>query len=494
MNRNVNIELLSSTHCFDICIIGGGATGLGIAVDAASRGLRTVLLEKFDFAKGTSSRSTKLIHGGVRYLEQGNLKLVIDALRERGMLMKNAPHLVKKQAFIIPIFHWWQKIYYGLGLKIYDWLSGSLSIGDTKILTKKEVDTMLPMCNNKKLCGGILYYDGQFDDTRLAMHLALTASEYEACILNYFPVVSVLKDNGKVCGVTAIDSFTKISYTIHSKVVINAGGVFSDAIAQLDDVKHTSVIYPSQGIHLVFDRCFLQIDHAIMIPKTKDGRVLFAVPWLNHVIVGTTDTPLQHIDEEPKALKQEIDFILEHMTHYFDKKPKPEDIKSVFAGLRPLVKSKNKLTSAISRDHHIYLSATGLVNIIGGKWTTYRKMAEDVITFVEKKFHMDLGPCKTKDLKIFAYPNETIVEQPKLHPAFHYTKTDIIQAVKNEMAMTLEDIMARRTRMLFLDAKAALSVASVVAEIMANEMGKDQLWINQQVDEFYLLSKNYTYQ
>lgn len=491
MNRNANIELLSSTHCFDICIIGGGATGLGIAVDAASRGLKTILLEKFDFAKGTSSRSTKLIHGGVRYLEQGNLKLVIDALRERGLLMKNAPHLVRKQAFIIPAFHWWQKLYYGLGLKIYDWLSASLGIGDTRILNKEEVEVLLPMLKNQDICGGILYYDGQFDDTRMAIHLAMTAAENGACMLNYFPVLSMMKEDGKISGVSAMDTLSNTYYNIKAKVIINAGGVFSDVISQLDNINHSATISPSQGIHLVFDRSFLQSDHAIMIPKTKDGRVLFAVPWLNHIIVGTTDTPLQNITEEPKALKQEVDFILEHITYYFSKKPKLEDIKSVFAGLRPLVKSKNKITSAISRDHHIYMSDSGLVNIIGGKWTTYRKMAEDVMTFVEKKFLLKSGLCRTQDLKIFAYSNETIVATTSLHPAFDYTEDDIIQAVINEMAMTLEDVMARRTRMLFLNVEAAISIAPKVAGIMANLMDKDQHWINQQVEQFTQVSKNY---
>ena len=491
MDRNNSIEYLSSISTFDICIIGGGATGLGIALDATSRGLKTILLEKYDFAKGTSSRSTKLIHGGVRYLEQGNIKLVMDALRERGILKKNAPHLVKSQAFIIPTYNWWQKFYYGFGLKIYDLLSGSLSFGDTQILSKKDTQSLLPTLENKNLKGGVLYFDGQFDDSRLAIHLAMTASEHGACMLNYFSVDSLIKENEKICGVVATDTFTNVKYTIKSQVVINATGVFSDSITRMDNVKNESMISPSQGIHLVLDKSFLPSEHAIMIPKTKDSRVLFAVPWHEYVIVGTTDTPIETVSEEPKPLKEEIDFILEHATHYLNKKPTYIDVKSVFTGLRPLVKSKNKITSAISRDHQITISTSGLISVIGGKWTTYRKIAEDALKFIGKKFDINIGTCKTQDLKIFEYSNSTNINSPKLHSKFDYTEQDIINAVKHEMCMTVEDALARRTRMLFLDVKAAVETAALVAKIMAKEMGRDEIWVKEQVEKFDLVSKNF---
>ena len=345
MNRQLLIDQLKSTSEFDICIIGGGATGLGIAVDAASRGYKTALFEQYDFAKGTSSRSTKLVHGGVRYLQQGNIKLVMEALKERGLLLKNAPHLVHNQKFIVPNYKWWEKPYYGIGLKIYDWMAGSLGIGPSELLNEEETLALTPTLDPEDLTGAVLYHDGQFDDARLAISLAQTAITHHAVVLNYFPVTALLKEQNNVCGVFVKNSITGKEYEVKSKVVINATGVFTDRILGMDNPDHESLISPSQGIHLVVDKEFLPGDTAIMIPKTDDGRVLFAVPWHDKIVLGTTDTPVEEITIEPIPLKEEIDFILTHIGRYLTKDPQRSDIRSMFAGLTPAGKREIKSNS-----------------------------------------------------------------------------------------------------------------------------------------------------
>ena len=531
MKRNEQITNLKSTKIFDICIIGGGATGLGIAVDAASRGCKTILLEKYDFAKGTSSRSTKLVHGGVRYLQQGNIKLVMEALKERGLLKKNAPHLVKNQSFVIPNYKWWENPFYGIGLKVYDWMAGSLGLGPSKFLSKEETIALAPNLDEEGLRGGVLYHDGQFDDARLAIHLAMTAADHGAVVLNYFSVEDLKKANGIVCGVMAKDELNGQVYEINAKVVINATGIFSDTIVKMDDAAAVPLITHSQGIHLVFDKEFLPADTAIMIPRTDDGRVLFAVPWHNKVIVGTTDTPVSFDSgneaetghalslqtesmSEPVALQQEIDFVMQHIHRYLKKDPSYKDIRSVFAGLRPLVKNNSKVTSAISRDHHISVSESELISITGGKWTTYRKMAEDVMEIAIHKAGLHDKECVTKELRIHGYKENIVYDEPLyyygsdaeaikkiikdnpvsaglIHPSLPYIKAAIIWAVQNEMCMTVEDALARRTRALLLDAKAAIESAPSVAEMMAKEMGKDVSWINNQIKDFNLIAMNY---
>ena len=360
MTRQHHIDHLENFKGpWDVCIIGGGATGLGTAVDAASRGYKTILLEQFDFAKGTSSRSTKLVHGGVRYLQQGNIKLVMDALRERGTLKKNAPHLVKNQSFIVPNYKWWEGPYYGLGLKVYDWMSGSLGLGSSEWLSTEQVLQLAPTLDPEGLRGGVVYHDGQFDDARLAINLAQTAAEQGGTILNYFKVDGFLKQNQKITGVEVSNSLTGKKYEVLCKAVINATGVFSDSVQQLDDPHKKNSITPSQGIHIVLDKEFLPGDAAIMIPNTDDGRVLFAVPWHHKIIIGTTDTLVEKISDEPVALDEEIDFILQHAARYLTKDPSKKDIRSIFAGLRPLVKSTAKKTAEISRDHSVIISESG---------------------------------------------------------------------------------------------------------------------------------------
>jgi len=533
MKRNEQIEKLSSTLEFDICIIGGGATGLGIAVDAASRGCKTLLLEKFDFAKGTSSRSTKLVHGGVRYLQQGNIKLVMEALKERGLLKKNAPHVVKNQSFVIPNYKWWENSFYGIGLKVYDWMAGSLGLGPSQFLNKEETLALAPNLDENGLRGGILYHDGQFDDARLAIHLAMTADDHGAVVLNYMNVDGLMKANEKVCGVMVTDTISGKTFEIRAKAVINATGIFSDTIAKLDDSNAEPMISYSQGIHLVFDKEFLLSDTAIMIPRTDDGRVLFAVPWHNKIIVGTTDTPVSFSNSavetrhalsalslrkthmnEPIALKEEIEFVMQHIHRYLKKDPSFEDVRSIFAGLRPLVKSSSKITSAISRDHHISISDSELISITGGKWTTYRKMAEDVMEIVVHKAGISEKECVTKNLHIHGYRENNNYKAPLyyygtdedsvkalihqdtslgelIHPSLPYIKAEIIWAVRNEMCMTVEDALARRTRALLLDAKAAMESSLSVAQMMAKEMNKDEDWIKDQINIFSLVASNY---
>src|SRR5436190_3370692 len=462
MNRQEQIDKLNSIKEFDICIIGGGATGLGIAVDAASRGCKTILLEIYDFAKGTSSRSTKLVHGGVRYLQQGKIKLVMEALKERGLLKKNAPHLVKNQSFVIPNYKWWENPFYGIGLKVYDWMAGSLGLGPSQFLNKEEILEMAPTLDPEGLRGGVLYHDGQFDDARLAIHLALTAADHGATVINYCSVEGLLKVNDKVCGVRVknmIDASPLLE--IKAKAVINATGVFTDSILKMDDADAESLVTPSQGIHLVFDKEFLPAGNAIMIPKTDDGRVLFAVPWHNKIIVGTTDTPVEHPTEEPVVLEKEIEFIMKHITRYLSKDPSYADIRSMFAGLRPLVKGNTKITAALSRDHHISVSDSELITITGGKWTTYRKMAEDVMEIAMHKAGLPEKECITKTLPIHGYKETKDYNEPLyyygtdkekieamiaidkslgilLHPSLPFIKAEIVWAVQNEMCMTVE--------------------------------------------------------
>jgi glycerol-3-phosphate dehydrogenase len=519
LKRVEMIQRLQATPEWDICIIGGGATGLGIAVDAASRGLKTLLVEKFDFAKGTSSRSTKLVHGGVRYLQQGNIKLVKEALKERGILLNNAPHLVKNQAFIVPNYKWWEGPYYGIGLKVYDWMAGSLGFGPSQFLSKEETLTLAPTLDAEGLRGGVLYHDGQFDDARLAIHLAMTAADHGATMVNYMSVEGLLKANGKVCGVAVKDmsndaSAGSVSSEVKAKVVINATGVFTDSILKMDDAKAETLVTMSQGIHIVLDREFLPSDTAILIPRTNDKRVLFAVPWHNKIIVGTTDTPVNHASSEPVALNEEIDFIIHHIQKYLTRDPDRSDLRSVFAGLRPLVKGQSKNTAALSRDHHIAISDSELITITGGKWTTYRKMAEDVLEIAIHKAGLRETECKTKDLHIHGYKKKTDFNKPlyyygadeegiqliiqnnnslgePIHPLLPFVKAEIIWAVRNEMCVTIEDFLSRRTRALLLDAKATMESAPLVAEIMAKEMQQNNDWIKEQIISFNSIAKNY---
>ena len=503
------------TGFWDFIIVGGGATGLGIAVDSATRGFKTLLLEMDDFSKGTSSRSTKLVHGGIRYLQQGNVTLVLEALRERGLMIQNAPHLVHNQSFIVPNYDWWEGPFYGVGLKVYDMLAGKLGLGPSKNLSQEITRNKLPTIKTEGLKGGVIYYDGQFDDSRLAINLAQTSAENNGVLLNYMKVTGLLKSNDIVNGVTARDMLSGEEYEINSRVVINATGVFADNLLKIDDPGATPIVAPSQGIHLIIDKKFLPGDTAVMVPHTDDGRVLFAVPWHEKVVVGTTDTPVDIPSLEPVAMEEEIEFVLKHAAMYLDVSPTRKDVRSVFAGLRPLVKmGDSKHTASLSRDHTLIVNPSGLVTITGGKWTTYRKMAQDVVDQASIIAGLSPGQCVTENLRIhgwlknfdktdpqyyygsdLASIKKMIKNQPelgeKLHERLPYIKAEVIWAVRQEMAMTVEDVLSRRTRALLLDAQASVEMAPEVARMMAQEAGLDDSWQKQQVQAYTELAQNY---
>ena len=514
MDRDTNLDKIQSFNGqWDIVIIGGGASGLGIAVDASKRGYRTLLLEKNDFGKGTSSRSTKLIHGGVRYLQNGDISLVIESLRERGILKKNAPHLVRDLSFVIPTYDWWSSPFYGIGLKIYDMMAGSLGLGKSLILSKEETIKLIPNVNKKGLRGGVIYHDGQFDDTRMAISLALTANDQNACLINYCEVIGLIKKNNLVTGLEFKDTIKNQTYEIKAKVVINATGVFADKIIKMDQPKSKKLIKPSQGVHIVLEKKFLDSPHAIMIPHTTDGRVLFAVPWKNYVVVGTTDTQITDTLDEPKPLKEEINFILNNASKYMTIKPAKKDIKSVFTGLRPLAATSNKKsTKEVSRSHKINISTTGLISILGGKWTTYRKIAEDAVDASISLGGLRKRNCKTKNLRIHGFRKKVDWDDPlhvygsdsrklksygshkdndSLSKKIFISNSIIHWSVTKEMAMTVEDVLARRTRCLFLDSEESLRIAPQVAKKMAEIMEKDKAWVDEELKKFNTLSKNY---
>ena len=513
----LNILKYSPEKVWDVLVIGGGASGLGAGLDAATRGYQTLLLEQSDFAKGTSSRSTKLVHGGVRYLAQGDISLVLEALHERGLLRQNAPHLVKHQAFIIPNYIWWDGPFYTIGMKVYDMMAGKLGLGPSEHISKEETLKSIPNLSEEGLTGGVIYYDGQFDDARLAINLAQTMVENNGVALNYFEVSNLIKtEEGIVSGVEAIDKETGEKYIIKAKAVINATGVFVDQILQMNEPGAKKIVKPSQGVHVILDKSFLQSDSAIMIPKTSDGRVLFAVPWHGKVVVGTTDTPVNSASLEPRALEEEIDFILTTAAKYLKKNPTRKDVLSIFAGLRPLAApdDENSETKEISRGHKIIVSLSGLVTIIGGKWTTYRKMAEDTIDKAAMIAGLEERKCVTTNMPIHGYVAQVDfsdhlhiygsdkIELQKLqnqnpalgyqfHPDLPYTAVEVVWAVRNEMARTLDDVLARRVRALFLDARVSVEMAPEVAKLMAAELGFDQHWINNQVEEYTKLAKGY---
>jgi glycerol-3-phosphate dehydrogenase len=476
---------------WDIVVAGGGATGVGVAVDAAARGYSVLLLEQHDFGKGASSRSTKLVHGGVRYLEQGNLSLVMEALKERGLLLRNAPHLVRNLGFVVPTYDWWESPFYGIGLKLYNLLAGKYGFGDSRILSKEETLERLPTINPEGLRGGVIYFDGQFDDARLLIDLVTTAWQQGATLLNYAPVTGIVKDDDEfVDGVRFRDLETGEEREALARVVINATGPFADGLRMLADPAVEPMIAPSQGVHLVFDSSFLPGDSAIMVPHTSDGRVMFAIPWLGHTLVGTTDTPVAEAAAEPVAQEQEIEFILHTASLYLARKPTRADILSVFAGIRPLVKADGAAnTAALSRGHVIRIEDSGMITVCGGKWTTYRHMAEDCVNQAATLARLPDRPCVTAGLAIFD-PGE-LPGSESLHPALPYTAADVRRAVRDEMARTVEDVLARRTRALFLNARAAMEMAQPVGELMASELGRDAAWANEQAADFRKMAASY---
>ncbi len=497
-------QLNSSAQPFDIIIIGGGATGLGCAIDSATRGYKTLLIEGCDFTKGTSSKSTKLVHGGVRYLEQGDILMVREALKERGILLKNAQHVAHSLEFVIPVYKWWQKYYYGIGLKVYDLLSGKYSIGKSTLLNKKKVLEKLPNIKPEGLAGGISYFDGQFDDSKLAINMMQTFIDKGGIALNYAYFTDFIKnENGKIEGIHFYDVLGKKNYQLAAKAVINATGVFADEIMHKDNPDALSKILPSQGTHIMLPLDFLPSQSALMIPKTTDGRVLFGIPWNNYLLLGTTDTPVDHISLEPKPLEEEIEFILQNAQAYLNEKPQRSDILSVFAGLRPLFSSTSKVaTKKVSRSHHLEVYISGLVNILGGKWTTYRKMAQDAVSAAAKEGNLTAVTCTTENVLLNGWDKEKETWKQKqiaqdaslglkLHKHYEYTWADVLWSMQFEMAETVEDILARRLRILFYNANDAKQIAPELAIFMAKNANKSQNWEKEQIIAFDEVVNNY---
>jgi len=537
LNRDeVLNRIRSGEQPWDILIIGGGATGMGTALDAASRGYRTLLLEQHDFGKGTSSRSTKLVHGGVRYLQQGDVSMVLEALKERGLMLRNAPHLVRNQSFIIPAYDWWEGPFYTVGLKMYDVMAGKMGLGPSSHISREDTVKALPNIETEGLKGGIIYHDGQFDDARMLISMARTCQEFGGKVINYLKVKGLIKENNLVGGVEATDEVSGEEFLIRAKVVINATGVFADEILKMDMPGAADMIRPSQGIHLVLGEEFLKGHHAIMVPHTSDGRVLFAVPWYNRVVLGTTDTLIDKATLEPRALEEEIDFVLDTAGQYLVKKPGRDDVLSSFAGLRPLAapEGKGKSTKEISRHHKVMVTVSGLISVIGGKWTTYRKMAEDAVDYAIMVGELPENPCITRDVKIHGYTPETddwispmriygshrneienldtamdqdnsrsgtgrsLTEDPAgkgstvwLSESLQIRKSQVIWAARHEMAQSLEDVLARRTRALFLDARESMKIAPESANMLAAELGKEQSWVKVQIEQYQELAMKY---
>jgi glycerol-3-phosphate dehydrogenase len=517
MNRTEMLgRLATRREHWDLLVIGGGATGAGIAVDAAARGHAVLLVEQDDFGKGTSSRSTKLVHGGVRYLQQGNISLVMEALKERGLLRRNAPHLVRDLRFIVPNYDWWEAPFYGIGLKVYDLLAGRYGFGPSRILSREETLRSIPTLRTEGLRGGVQYFDGQFDDARLLINLIQTAAEQGATVLNYMPAVRLTKDaTGLVTGAVLVDRESGEEFVAEAWVTINATGPFADDVRRMDEPGAPAMIAPSQGVHLVLPSSFLSGESAIMVPHTPDGRVLFAIPWHDRTVVGTTDTPIAEPVLEPRPLPEEIEFILETAGHYLDRAPTRADVRSAFAGIRPLVKAgEGTSTAALSRDHTIHISNSGLITIAGGKWTTYRHMAEDCVNQAVTLGQLPERPCPTRELRIHGHHEqaedlgpwaiygsdapaleELLRSRPglerRLHPDLPLEAVQVVWAARREMARTVEDVLARRTRCLLLDARASLAVAPDVAALLAAELERDESWQRRQVEEFRACARGY---
>ncbi len=511
--RTRDLELLQQS--FDVLIIGGGATGLGIAVDAATRGYRTALVEAGDFAQATSSRATKLVHGGVRYLASGQIHLVYEALHERAVMLRNAPHLVQALPFVLPAYKWIDLPFYGIGLKIYDLLSGQSTMGPTSFLNRKETIQRLPNIATKNLCGSIVYHDGQFDDARLALALARTAQDHGAVVLNYVRSRSFIKTGGKITGAIVQDFETGTELIVHAKTVINATGIFVDDLRSQDDPSIPRLLSVSRGTHIVVAAAVLAGETAIMVPKTPDGRVIFAIPWSGRVVIGTTDLAATTVEMEPGHQESEIEYLMETINPYLATPIHRRDILSVFSGLRPLVTGKSSKTSKLSREHHIDSSPTGLITVAGGKWTTYRRMAEDVLNFAIKGGMLPGKPCQTDAVKIHGAPTSGA---PIAGPLFRYgtdaaeierlqqsdpqfaatidaalsfTFAEVVFAVRHEMARTLEDVLSRRMRALLVDAKAAERAAPAVARLMAKELSASPDWAQEQVAAFQTLASTF---
>ncbi len=490
MNRGESLKRTTERiKPWDVVVIGGGATGVGCALDAANRGLEILLVEQDDFGSGTSSRSTKLVHGGVRYLAQGDISLVREALRERGILLRNAPHVAHKHEFVVPCRSLWEKLYYGVGLKIYDLLAGKLSFGRSRMLSKKEALERLPGVDPDRVAGGVSYFDGQFDDSRLLIDMAVTADKNGACLANYVRVVGLSKEASGSHGIKLYDVLAGEFFEIEARTVINATGAFVDPIRQMSEPHAKPVVTFARGSHIVLPRRFLPSDAALMIPKTSDGRVLFCIPWHEHVLVGTTDVKCETTEAGMMVTDDEVDFLLETAGAYLAEKPHRQDILSKFAGVRPLVSRGSKTNTAkISRSHELLIDGNGLITITGGKWTTYRQMAEESVDAAIEVGGLHAGKCVTASLPIEAPP---LVTSERIHPDLPYAREDLERAVRDEMAQTIEDVLARRTRALFLNAGAAMELSVMTAEIIESENRRNSAQISEDLIKFQIEARRF---
>lgn len=488
--RDQLLDTARNEKRFDLIVVGGGATGLYTALDGTSRGFKTLLLEKSDFASGTSSKSTKLFHGGLRYLKQGHFGLVREALKERFYLTQNAPHLVQAKPFLIPFYKQFERIFYGAGVQAYDFLAGPFMGTRHAFLSKEEVIFHFPSITKKGLKGGVLYYDGQFDDARFAIELVKTIIDYGGTPVNYVSVESFLKEKNQIVGVSCFDSVSGHFFNAYGKAIINAGGIFVDEISMLDNRSHQPTLALSRGTHITIGKEFFQGERALLVPKTKDKRVIFVIPWLNKVIIGTTDVKTIKPLEEPAPTEIEIDFLLDEIKPYLESSPTSKDILSAFAGIRPLVKSHpSKATSSLMRKHKISISPSGLITISGGKWTIARKMGEDAINAAIRVGFLDPIVGKTKKLSL--HQTDSFLTGTPIHPSLPYCEGDFIRAIDQELVVTLSDLLARRTRSLFLDANATISIAPKIATLMAKKLGYLPSWEKKACESFSLYAKKY---
>jgi glycerol-3-phosphate dehydrogenase len=515
-DRNVNLEALRSGDRYDLLVVGGGATGSGVALDAATRGLKVALVERDDFGAGTSSRSTKLIHGGVRYLEKAvkefdrsQFNLVRDALKERAVLLQIAPHLCQPLPLVTPLYNWLQVPYYTTGLKMYDWLAGRAKLQPSRFIDAREALERFPMLKAEGLRGGVMYYDGQFDDARMNVTLALTASDQGADVANHVAVTGLVKEGGTIVGVELEDRLLGERFEVASTVVVNATGPFADGLRTMDDPRAPTMLTASSGAHIVLDAAFSPPGTGLLIPETDDGRVLFLLPWMGATLIGTTDNPAA-ITQHPKATEDDIAYILRHVERYFSIPVDRSDVRAAWSGLRPLVSDPGAAdTARLSRDHVLNVSDSGLLTIAGGKWTTYRKMALDTVDYAASLGGLDpKGPSRTERLKLVgaetfngreagelqerfglsadvashlarAYGDRAVSVAElaasglgaPLAEGYPYLQAEAVYGAREEFAQSTVDVLARRARLGFLDREAVLAAAPVVSALLAGELG-----------------------
>jgi glycerol-3-phosphate dehydrogenase len=516
VNRDAQLEQLKKGEIFDLLVVGGGATGCGVALDAASRGLRVALAERGDFGSGTSGRSTKLVHGGVRYLEAALLHLdrvqfdlVRDALHERGVLLKIAPHLCHRIALVTPLYGALEVPYVWTGLKLYDLLSGAMGLGSSRFLGPAEMLRRFPAIRAEGLKGGVLYYDGQFNDARMNLALALTAIDQGAVAANHLEVVELIKSGGKLSGALVRERFGGATWEIRARCVVNASGPWADGVRRLDDPGAAPLLQVSSGTHIMLPRRFAPAEGGITIPKTEDGRVLFILPWEGGCLVGTTDDQAR-VSDQPAASGEDVDYLLRHLERYFNLDVQRSDIRAAWSGLRPLVQDpKASDTARLARDHVISASTSGLVTITGGKWTTYRRMARDTVDYAVRQ--AGLSPrqgCRSDRITLLGgeqYRGEAAAPAlsaefgldpevalhlsrsygdragglaqlcrgplgERLAPGHPFLKGEVLYAVRHEMALCADDVLARRMPLALLDTRAARDAAPAVLDLMAGEL------------------------